>query len=86
MGYHETWIEQQHLPDLATTKVEEESNDTEPQVKEGTLAELVENYEKIIILDKLKKNNGNKTKTAKELGLSVRNLYYKLEKYKVEFR
>ncbi|MFL6562776.1 MAG: helix-turn-helix domain-containing protein [Bacillus sp. (in: firmicutes)] len=28
--------------------------------------------------------NGNKTSTAKTLGLSVRNLYYKIEKYSIE--
>ncbi|WP_445493168.1 sigma 54-interacting transcriptional regulator [Niallia sp. 03133] len=45
------------------------------------LSLLVEEYEKIIIGKALTKNDGNKTLTAKLLGLSVRNLYYKLEKY-----
>lgn len=46
-----------------------------------TLSELVEKYEKVIIENTLRKLDGNKTLTAKTLGLSVRNLYYKLDKY-----
>jgi len=51
----------------------------EPEDK--PLSELVEEYEKVIIERTLAKLDGNKTLTAKKLGLSVRNLYYKLEKY-----
>jgi len=32
----------------------------------------------------LKKNDYNKTKTAKELGISIRNLYYKIQKYGIK--
>jgi transcriptional regulator with PAS, ATPase and Fis domain len=32
----------------------------------------------------LEQNKGNKTATAKTLNISVRNLYYKLEKYNIE--
>ncbi|WP_400242268.1 sigma 54-interacting transcriptional regulator [Niallia sp. JL1B1071] len=46
-----------------------------------TLSVLVEKYEKVIIEKTLSKLDGNKTLTAKTLGLSVRNLYYKLDKY-----
>ncbi|WP_312092295.1 sigma 54-interacting transcriptional regulator [Niallia sp.] len=46
-----------------------------------TLSELIEKYEKVIIEKTLRKLDGNKTLTAKTLGLSVRNLYYKLDKY-----
>ncbi|PKG25664.1 hypothetical protein CWS01_00075 [Niallia nealsonii] len=49
--------------------------------EEAPLSLLVEKYEKVIIENTLKKQDGNKTLTAKTLGLSVRNLYYKLEKY-----
>ncbi|MBL2480480.1 hypothetical protein ELJ58_31640, partial [Klebsiella pneumoniae] len=34
-----------------------------------------------IIHESLERFGGNKTKTARALGISVRNLYYKLEKY-----
>ncbi|WP_445506579.1 sigma 54-interacting transcriptional regulator [Niallia sp. 03190] len=53
----------------------------EESVEDKPLSILVENYEKVIIEKALRKNDGNKTLTAKSLGLSVRNLYYKLEKY-----
>ena len=76
MNYNETFIDAEHLVD---SSAEVESNAIIPS--EGTLTERIEEYEKIIIEKTLAKNNGNKTKSAKELGLSIRNLYYKLEKY-----
>jgi transcriptional regulator with PAS, ATPase and Fis domain len=42
---------------------------------------MVEKYEARMIERALRKHNGNKTATAKALGISIRNLYYKLEKY-----
>ncbi|MFL6558774.1 MAG: helix-turn-helix domain-containing protein, partial [Bacillus sp. (in: firmicutes)] len=41
-------------------------------------------FESKIIQQTLLRLNGNKTSTAKMLGLSVRNLYYKIEKYNIE--
>lgn len=81
LGYHETLIDENHLPDLKKLSFVDDGKETIVEVKDGTLAELVEEYEKRIITEKLKQNKGNKTLTAKELGLSVRNLYYKLEKF-----
>ncbi|HJV16874.1 MAG TPA: helix-turn-helix domain-containing protein, partial [Bacillales bacterium] len=49
-----------------------------------TLPEMLELYEGKIIQQTLNRLNGNKTLTAKTLGLSVRNLYYKLDKFKLE--
>lgn len=65
-----------HLPLLSSYP----ENKTERNV-EGNLNDLVEEYEKSIILNALERNKGNKTKTAKELGISVRALYYKLDRY-----
>ena len=76
MNYNETFIDAEHLIDSSS---EVESTAIIPS--EGTLTERIEEYEKLIIEKTLAKNNGNKTKSAKELGLSIRNLYYKLEKY-----
>ncbi|WP_338750001.1 sigma-54-dependent Fis family transcriptional regulator [Bacillus sp. FJAT-52991] len=45
------------------------------------LQEMMDNYEKKVIKAALEQNNGNKTATAKKLGVSIRSLYYKLEKY-----
>ena len=51
--------------------------------KEGSLAKAVEILEQKMIKDALMKFNGNKTKTATELGLSRRGLINKIERYKL---
>jgi PAS domain S-box-containing protein len=87
MNYNETFINVHHLPDLRPTKT-----DNEPRIvvhnqivqQDRSLSEMIEEYEVEIIQQTLNNLNGNKTATAKALGLSVRNLYYKLEKYKLE--
>jgi PAS domain S-box-containing protein len=87
MNYNETFINIHHLPELRPKKT-----GTEPQVsdhsesikQDRSLTAMVEDYEAEIIQQTLHRFNGNKTAAAKALGLSVRNLYYKLEKYKLE--
>jgi transcriptional regulator with PAS, ATPase and Fis domain len=49
-----------------------------------TLEDVVEQAEKRYIIQALKECNNNKTKTARNLDISLRNLYYKLEKYGLE--
>jgi PAS domain S-box-containing protein len=85
MNYNEVKIDIKHLPPLENTSkslVKEVPYETEGTVKD--LASQVEQYEKNIIQRVLEKNNGNKTATAKALNVSVRNLYYKIEKYNIE--
>jgi len=50
----------------------------------GTLKELIEDQEKKIIIEMLEVCHGNKTEAAKKLGLTVRNLYYKLDRYGIK--
>ena len=50
----------------------------------GTLEELQSNSEKNIIARALVAFNGNKTETARSLNISIRNLYYKIEKYNLQ--
>lgn len=50
---------------------------------EATLKHAMEEAEKHYILKKLHECQGNRTKTARQLGISLRSLYYKLEKYGV---
>lgn len=73
MSHSETIITSMHLPDLS-----KEINEGE-ELK-GTLKEMLDEHEKRIIIETLKVCQGNKTAAAKRLGLTVRNLYYKLEK------
>jgi PAS domain S-box-containing protein len=83
MSNHETEIDITHVPELI------KEQDHYPKMVPGdeaneeneSLAELVEEFEAKIIAQTLAELNGNKTAAAKKLGLSVRNLYYKLDKY-----
>ncbi|WP_066293747.1 sigma-54 interaction domain-containing protein [Bacillus sp. FJAT-29937] len=82
MNYNENILDEAHVPELIKisekTQNEMEHDETIPNL---TLNQLLEQYEKELIVQTLKRSAGNKTITAKTLGLSVRNLYYKLEKY-----
>lgn len=87
MNYYETNIDVHHLPELHTKQFgnEHPQNSGTDFITAGrTLSDMMEEHEAKIIQQVLKRLNGNKTLTAKTLGLSVRNLYYKLEKYKLE--
>ncbi|MEK7015005.1 sigma 54-interacting transcriptional regulator [Bacillus sp. FSL R9-9410] len=82
MNYNEIYIDVHHLPPLhKEEQVETKQNNLLPEVEEKALEHLVMEFEGNIIREYLEKFDGNKTKTAKALGISVRNLYYKLEKY-----
>ncbi len=59
---------------------EKDINQSTPQ----TLNEKVEELEKRLIYDALKEANGNQTKAGKILGLTERNLRYKLQKYNIK--
>lgn len=86
MNYYDTHINVQHLPELLPKKtvIEPSQSEKSPVPSDRSLTEMVEEYEAEIIQQTLRRLNGNKTLTAKTLGLSVRNLYYKLDKYKLE--
>jgi transcriptional regulator with PAS, ATPase and Fis domain len=87
MNYNESLINVHHLPELRSKKTGTEiylSDSSKSVEQKRTLSGMVEAYEAEIIKDTIHRFNGNKTLTAKMLGLSVRNLYYKLEKYKLE--
>lgn len=80
MDYSENRIDIKHLSKLGYNfqKIQEQDHPNEASLP---LYTLVENFEKRIISHILHKHRGNKTKTAKELGVSIRTLYYKMEKY-----
>ncbi len=82
MDTTEEAINYHHLPNLQDGK---QSNNSVPQANSNqTLQVAMEQYEKDFIYHVYKENNFNKTKTAKKLNISVRNLYYKIEKYGLE--
>jgi len=51
---------------------------------DSTLPEQVETLEKSLVLESLKKTNGNQSKASKLLGISERNLRYRLEKWGIK--
>jgi transcriptional regulator with PAS, ATPase and Fis domain len=81
MNKNEIFIDAKHLLGLTNGLAPDKKRGETPSSDRRTLTEQVEEYEKKIIKIALKENNGNKTMTAKSLGVSVRNLYYKLDKY-----
>ncbi|WP_242288685.1 sigma-54-dependent Fis family transcriptional regulator [Bacillus cereus group sp. BfR-BA-01319] len=82
MNYNEIYIDVHHLPPLHTEgQTEVKQNNLLPELEEKPLEHLVTEFEGHIIHECLERFDGNKTKTARALGISVRNLYYKLEKY-----
>lgn len=49
-----------------------------------TLKEMIKKAECLLIKEALQRNQGNKVKTAKELGVSRRSLLYKIQEYEIE--
>jgi len=70
--------------DLPLTVKEVKYENQLPELGKGTLTEQVEALEKRLIYDALKESNGNQTKAGKLLGITERNLRYKLQKYEIK--
>ncbi|MCM3743303.1 sigma 54-interacting transcriptional regulator [Sporosarcina luteola] len=49
----------------------------------STLATVMDDYERTVLEKALAEHDGNKSLTANRLGISLRSLYYKMEKYKL---
>ena len=69
-----------HLPPTLQTSEGVESDE------KFSLIKAVENFEKELIIDGLKRNNGNQTKTAKYLDTSLRIINYKIHMYNIDPR
>ena len=78
----ESILEDHHLPLSMMENQEPES--ILPAQEILPLADQMDRMEKEILSSTLKKAKGNKSKTAKYLGISLRTLYYKLEKYELQ--
>lgn len=84
MSYSEVKIEAEHLPDFVNIRSPLRKEEMLKVDKDETLANQLNQHEAIIIKHTLSRMQGNKTLTAKMLGISVRSLYYKLEKLGIE--
>lgn len=83
MNHHETEIQKHHLPQLEGTNEKNNVKKINDFVNTNIarLSDLVEEFEADVIKRALEENGYNRTKTAQMLGISIRNLYYKIEKY-----
>lgn len=70
-------VEEYHLPKSMLVLPSEDKG----EASFGTLAEQMDEMEKKVLAHALKVSGGNKSRTAKQLNISLRTLYYKLEKY-----
>ncbi len=88
MKYNETVITIEHLPKFFDNDKHfklPERELAESELDEGqSLKQQMDTIERDIIIKKLQKYNGNRTMAAKEMAISVRNLYYKMEKYEID--
>lgn len=85
MKQSEATIQKNHLPILQTDHQQMEKQQTSSKKTDfNSLQDAVESFEQQYIGEVYRKNNFNKSKTAKELRISLRNLYYKIEKYQIE--
>ena len=74
---NEDVIRSEHLPPPLQMINKDEA------VAKSSLSEIIENKERELIVDALKKFDGKQRKTAKELGISERILGYKIKKYNI---
>jgi PAS domain S-box-containing protein len=90
MGVKGGYIDVAHLPKLIvedTVIVEKSGLVINKLLEESDVAVLdkkIQEFEKSYLEMVLAKNNGNRTKTAKVLDISIRNLYYKMKKYNIK--
>ncbi len=82
MKISENYIDEIHLPEFLQLEITPVNDKLRKRNNGGkSLQNLMEDYEKKIISETLIQNSGNRTKTANDLGISIRNLYYKMEKH-----
>ncbi|HLV10622.1 MAG TPA: sigma 54-interacting transcriptional regulator, partial [Halanaerobiales bacterium] len=86
LGNRKKLIELKHLPSLGpiTSRPEISSTVNEIDLDNHSLKEIIGETEKKVILKALKRTDGNRTEAAKLLGIAIRSIYYKMEKYGIE--
>jgi transcriptional regulator with PAS, ATPase and Fis domain len=60
------------------------SPDPQPSVREATLRERIEQIEQAMILDAMRRLDGNKSQVAVHLGISYPNLLSKIKRYNIQ--
>ncbi|MBK3494068.1 sigma 54-interacting transcriptional regulator [Viridibacillus sp. YIM B01967] len=80
MQSNETILDESYLSKSLFHAVHQE-NTVEMELQEGTLAEQIDKTEQRILQQAIQASQNNKMQAAKQLGISIRSLYYKLEKH-----
>jgi PAS domain S-box-containing protein len=85
MRFNESVIRMEHLPQLKAGSLRHPVPVTPSPaiIMDGPLNDVISDFEKEYIRKVLERNKGNKTKAARELDVSLRSLYYKIEKYEL---
>ncbi|ADL07591.1 sigma-54 interaction domain-containing protein [Thermosediminibacter oceani] len=81
MKFGETVIGKKHLPRLYFNQNEDKSESIAITEHSMPLKEILKDVEKKTIKSVLEKVDGNRNEAARILGISVRNLFYKLKKF-----
>jgi transcriptional regulator with PAS, ATPase and Fis domain len=82
MSFHDRIIQNEHLPPLQLLRPSQSPPAPPLSYQEAeTLQDVMARVEREHIRRALEGANGNKTEAARRLGISVRNLYYKMEKH-----
>lgn len=74
-------LDEEDIVRALSSRSEQQTDSALPEKR--TLASLMEDHEKHLLETSLRENSGQKVLTADRLGISLRSLYYKLEKYKL---
>lgn len=84
MNYSDRIIQNEQLSFLkSTVQINDKSNEIESISDIEKLDSVIGKIEKKYIVHIYNKCNKNKTETAEKLGISIRNLYYKMKKYNI---
>jgi PAS domain S-box-containing protein len=91
MKFNDTVILEEHLPQIIAgkpdkTDVAEGIYTSGPIDTSITLNRVLDQTEREYIIKVLREEGNNKTVAAKKMGISIRNLYYKLDKYKIDLQ
>jgi len=91
VGFDSDTIEARHIvmpglagPASASQPCDDESGLAVAGAGDRPLKDVMDQVEREVIRRTLVKTGGNKTEAAKRLGIAIRNLYYKLDKYKIQ--
>lgn len=88
MKFNEKIMGPNHLPSMKANIIHPHGEifreDENGSITHKTLEQVLIESEKHHITQVLKSHKNNRTKTAEALGISIRSLYYKLEKYHIE--